>query len=62
MHGLALNVTTDLDYFRLINPCGFVDKGVTSILLETGRPLSVDEVADELRNQAQQLLPCRFFR
>lgn len=36
MHGLALNVSTDMKYFRLINPCGFVDKGVTSISLENG--------------------------
>ena len=29
MHGLALNASTDLKWFTMINPCGFVDKGVT---------------------------------
>lgn len=36
MHGFALNVNTDLNYFNYINPCGFVDKGVTSISKEVG--------------------------
>lgn len=35
MHGLALNINTDLDFYRLINPCGFSDKGVTSLSKET---------------------------
>jgi lipoyl(octanoyl) transferase len=36
MHGFALNVNTDLNYFSYINPCGFQDKGVTSIEKELG--------------------------
>lgn len=34
MHGFALNVATDLRYFDYINPCGFTDKGVTSMAVE----------------------------
>lgn len=44
MHGLALNVNTDLSYFSAINPCGFVDKGVTSINKEIGHDVSMDYV------------------
>lgn len=44
MHGMALNVSTDLTYFNHINPCGFVDKGVTSIERETGRKIAMSEV------------------
>lgn len=36
MHGFAFNVNTDLDYFNHINPCGFTDKGVTSVRKELG--------------------------
>ncbi len=37
MHGLAFNVNTDLSYFKWINPCGFTDKGVTSMQEQLGR-------------------------
>lgn len=49
MHGLALNVSTDLSWFNLINPCGFVDKGVTSIQKEIpDKDVSFNQIADEL--------------
>jgi len=37
MHGFALNINTDLSYYTLINPCGFIDKGVTSLEKELGQ-------------------------
>ena len=36
MHGFALNINTNLKYFSYINPCGFQDKGVTSVEKEMG--------------------------
>jgi len=44
MHGFALNVNTDLNYFNHINPCGFVDKGVTSLQKELGRKVDMEEI------------------
>ena len=43
MHGLALNVSTALDYDRIINPCGFTDRGITSLSAETGRDISLGD-------------------
>lgn len=44
MHGFALNVNTDLKYFSYINPCGFVDKGVTSLEKELGQKVDMEQV------------------
>lgn len=48
MHGLALNVNTDLRYFSYIHPCGFVDKGVTSLKQELKRDVDMKEVKEKL--------------
>ena len=50
MHGFALNVNTNLDYFTYINPCGFETKGVTSMEKELARPLDMEEVKVALRD------------
>lgn len=42
MHGLALNINTDLSFFQMINPCGFTNKGVTSLSVETGKEQDMD--------------------
>jgi lipoyl(octanoyl) transferase len=45
MHGFAFNVNTDLDYFRLIIPCGIRDHGVTSLEKILRAPVEIQSVA-----------------
>ena len=44
MHGLAMNVSTDLSWFDTIVPCGIVDKKVTSLSAVTGMKVTPDEI------------------
>ena len=55
MHGLALNVNTDLRYFSYIHPCGFIDKGVTSLRQELKREIPMDEVKQLLEYEFRNL-------
>ena len=49
MHGFALNVNTDLDYFKNIIPCGIDDKDVTSMERELGYKVNMEDVKQILR-------------
>jgi lipoyl(octanoyl) transferase len=55
MHGFALNVNTDLDYFRHIIPCGIENKQVTSIEKETGNKVDYEEVKEKIRRNFQSV-------
>jgi lipoyl(octanoyl) transferase len=55
MHGFALNVNTDLNYFRYINPCGFINKGVTSIKKELNSEIPMEKVKDLLLINLQKV-------
>ena len=55
MHGLALNVNVDLEYFKNIIPCGIDDKAVTSMHQELGRLIALNEVEDRLRQHISEL-------
>ena len=56
MHGFALNVNTDLNYFSHINPCGFMDKGVTSMKKEIGKEIDIEEVKRKLYKHFVELI------
>lgn len=47
-HGFAFNVSPDLEYFRLIVPCGIADHGVTSLSALLGAPAGLAEVESAL--------------
>lgn len=46
LHGLALNVNTDMEFFNHIVPCGIVDKSVTSMQQELGHPVDFEKVKE----------------
>lgn len=62
MHGFALNVSTDLEWFSHINPCGFVDRGATSIERETGRKIAIGEVNDALVENLGKILNVKIYK
>jgi lipoyl(octanoyl) transferase len=59
MHGLALNVNTDLEYFNHIVPCGIPDKAVTSLKQELGFEVPLAAVENKLLSHLTQLFEAR---
>jgi lipoyl(octanoyl) transferase len=55
MHGLALNVNNDLSYFDYINPCGFTDRGVTSMQKELGKEVDFAAISVHMKNAFQHV-------
>lgn len=55
MHGFAFNVNTDLSYFNNINPCGFTDKGVTSLEKELGQKQDFGTASEKVKRNLQEV-------
>lgn len=60
MHGFAFNVNTDLTYFDYINPCGFTDKGVTSLEKELGEKQDFEEVKLIVKKNIQRIFDLKW--
>jgi len=62
MHGFAFNVNTDLTYFNYINPCGFTDKGVTSLEKELGTRQDIDSVKGIVRRNLEVVFDLKWIK
>jgi lipoyl(octanoyl) transferase len=60
MHGIALNVSTSLDYDRLIVPCGLRDRGITSLSAEIHRRVAVSEAKSVLLDELSRTFDVTF--
>ena len=55
MHGFALNVNTNLDYFNHIIPCGIQNKKVTSLKEELGAQVNIEDVKEKLKRNFENV-------
>ncbi len=60
LHGFALEVCTDLAYYRLINPCGMPGVETTSVAREAGRDVSLDEIKPLVRSALEKAYGIEF--
>ena len=59
-HGFALDVCTDLNHYRLINPCGMPEVAVTTIAREAKRDVTVEEVKPLIRTAFEEVFGIKF--
>jgi lipoyl(octanoyl) transferase len=62
MHGFAFNVNTDLAYFNYINPCGFTDKGVTSLCKELRVVQNMESVKEAVKRNLQKVFDLNWIK
>lgn len=61
MHGFAFNVNANLQYFSNIVPCGITDKAVTSMHIELGKELNIEEVKDILKKKLSEVFEMELY-
>ena len=59
MHGLALNINTDLSYFNKIIPCGIEGKGITSMQKVLNKKISIEKVKSAIKSHFEEIFDAR---